>query len=95
MSAHLIVDRAQEKFGADITIADLAMHSFPDFNGNQAHIYEVWEKLEEDWPLELDRTGSILEPATGVAARFSDGSILYISAWAECCDGSGCRYCRG
>jgi hypothetical protein len=29
-----------------------------------------------------------------VSARFKDGSMLHISAWADCCDGCGCRHCR-
>jgi hypothetical protein len=56
------------RFGAEVTIADLARHSFPDFNCNLVHIYEVWERLEEDWRFELDRDASTLEYATGVSA---------------------------
>lgn len=95
MCGQLVVDRAHERFGAEVTIADLARHSFPDFNCNLVHIYEVWERLEEDWRFELDRDASTLEYATGVSARFKDGSTLHISAWADCCDGFGCRHCRG
>lgn len=95
MCGQLVVDRANERFGAEVTIADLARHSFPDFNCNIVHIYEVWQRLEEDWRFELDRDASTLEYATGVSARFKDGSTLHISAWADCCDGSGCRHCRG
>lgn len=95
MCGQLVVDRAHEKFGAPVTIADLALHSFPDFNCQFSHIYEVWERLETDWRDELDRSASTMEYATGVSARFKDGSVLHISAWADCCDGSGCRHCRG
>lgn len=95
MSAYLQVDRRAEVFGSAVTIADLAAHSFPDHQCAFAHIYEVWEVLERDWAFELDRRASELEYATGVAAHFRDGSVLYIAAWADCCDGAGCRHCRG
>lgn len=94
MGAFLQVDRHAERFGAAVTIADLAANSFPEHRGAFAHIYEVWDVLERDWSFELDRDGSSMEYATGVSARFRDGSVLYISAWADCCDGSGCRHCR-
>ena len=94
MAARLVVDRSAELFGATVTIADLAVHSFPSLNSNTAHIYEVWDVLERDWRDELDRCASELEYATGVKARFRDGSVLHIGAWGDCCDGSGCRDCR-
>ena len=95
MAAFLAVDRRTEQFGAAVTIADLAVNSFPDHRCAFANIYEVWEALERDWRFELDHAGSSMEYATGVSARFRDGSVLHIAAWAACCDGSGCRYCRG
>ena len=94
MAAFLAVDRRTEQFGAAVTIADLAVNSFPDHQCAFANIYEVWEALERDWRFELDRSGSTMEYATGVSARFRDGSVLHIAAWAACCDGSGCRHCR-
>jgi hypothetical protein len=93
MPANLQVDRRGEKFGAAVTIADLAVNSFPDHSGALANVYDVWEVLERDWPFEIDRCASSMEYATGVFARFLDGSVLTISAWADCCDGSGCRHC--
>jgi hypothetical protein len=95
MAAFVEVDRRAEQFGAAVTIADLAVNSFPDHQFASASIYEVWEALERDWRFELDRTGSTMEYATGVSARFRDGSVLHIAAWADCCNGSGCRHCRG
>lgn len=95
MSARLVVDRSSGHFGSNVTIADLAIHSFPGLESHGAHIYEVWEVLERDWCEELDRSGSSMEYCTGVSARFRDGSVLHIGAWADCCDGSGCRHCRG
>jgi hypothetical protein len=95
MAAFVEVDRRAEQFGAAVTIADLAVNSFPDHQCASASIYEVWEALERDWRFELDRTGSTMEYATGVSARFCDGSVLHIAAWADCCNGSGCRHCRG
>ena len=95
MAAFLAVDRRAEQFGAAVTIADLAVNSFPEYQCAFANIYEVWEALERDWRFELDHAGSSMEYATGVSARFRDGSVLHIAAWAACCDGSGCRYCRG
>lgn len=94
MSARLVVDRSAELFGSNVTIADLAAHSFPAFDSQSVHIYEVWDVLERDWRDELDRSGSTMEYALGVSARFRDGSILHIGAWADCCNGSGCRHCR-
>ena len=95
MAAFVEVDRRAEQFGAAVTIADLAVNSFPDHHCASASIYEVWEALERDWRFELDRTGSTMEYATGVSARFRDGSVLHIAAWADCCNGSGCRHCCG
>lgn len=94
MSARLVVDRSAELFGSDVTIADLALYSFPALDSRGVHIYEVWDVLERDWRDELDRSGSTMEYALGVSARFRDGSILHIGALADCCDGSGCRHCR-
>lgn len=94
MSACLVVDRSAELFGSNVTIADLAVHSFPAFDSQSVHIYEVWDVLEPDWRDELDRSGSTMEYACRVSARFRDGSILHIGAWADCCNGSGCRHCR-
>lgn len=93
MPAFVHVDRSAEHFGAAVTIADLAVHSFPRHECAFANIHEVWEVLERDWPCELDRAGSTTEYATGVSARFKDGSVLHVAAWAACCEGSGCRHC--
>lgn len=95
MAAFVQIDRSAERFGAAVTIADLAANSFPDHQSAFTHIYDVWEVLERDWRFELDRAGSTMEYATGVSARFRDGSVLHISAWADCCEGSGRRHCRG
>lgn len=95
MGAFLTVDRRAEMFGAPVTIADLAVHSFPAHCGDFVNIYQVWAVLEQDWPFELDRAASEMEYTVGVSARFRDGSTLHISAWAGCCDGAGCRHCRG
>ena len=94
MGAFLAVDRKAERFGAEVTIADLAVHSFPAHASDLVNIYEVWEVLERDWQYELDRAASETEYTVGVTARFRDGSVLHISAWADCCDGAGCRHCR-
>ena len=90
MAALLAVDRRAEQFGAAVTIADLALHSFPDHDGDAVTIYEVWEVLERDWSFELDRDVCEAEYAIGVTARFLDGSVLRIAARADCCDGAGC-----
>lgn len=95
MTARLVVDRRAELFGAATTIADLAVHSFADLVSEQTHIYDVWAIFERDWSDELDYAASEMEYATGVCARFRDGSILHVGAWADCCDGTGCRHCRG
>lgn len=95
MAALLAVDRRAELFGAVVTIADLALFSFPDHDADAVTIYQVWEILERDWPFELDPEASEAEYAVRVTARFHDGSVLKIAAGADCCDGSGCRQCRG
>lgn len=95
MAARLTVDRSAEIFGAEVSIADLAVHSFTGLASETANIYDVWRILTEDWRDELDTSRSELEYACGVSARFRDGSVLHIGAWADCCDGSGCRHCRG
>ena len=93
MPSRLTVDRSEEIFGAPTTIADLAKNSFPHLDSDKVHIYEVWQVLETDWRDELDRSASTMEYTMGVSAKFHDGSILHIGAWADCCDGSGCKYC--
>jgi len=93
MAARIVVDRTAELFGAAVTIADLALNSFVGLDSDRTHIYEVWDTLERDWRDELDRSGSSLEYATGVSARFNDGSVLHIGAWSDCCDGTVCRHC--
>jgi hypothetical protein len=55
MSARLVVDRSSEHFGSNVTIADLAIHSFPGLESHGAHIYEVWEVLERDYSPDPDR----------------------------------------
>jgi len=95
MAALLAVDRRAELFGAAVTIAELALHSFLDHDGDAVTIYQVWEVLERDWSFEIDPDASEAEYAIGVTARFRDGSVLKIAARADCCDGAGCRHCRG
>jgi len=95
MASILAVDRRAELFGAAVTIADLAVHAFPDHNGDVVTIYHVWQVLERDWAFEIDADASEAEYGIGVTARFRDGSVLKIAARANCCDGSGCRHGRG
>ena len=94
MTSRLVVDNSVEIFGAKVSIADLAVHSFPRLDSRSATIYAVWAVLERDWRDELDHAASEMEYTCGVTARFRDGSILHIGAWADCCDGTGCRHCR-
>ena len=95
MAGVLSVDRSAELFGATATIADLAVYSFPDHEGDAVTIYDVWAVLERDWSFELDRDASDAEYAIGVTAKFRDGSVLKIAARADCCVGLGCAHCRG
>ncbi|KUR75289.1 hypothetical protein [Novosphingobium sp. Fuku2-ISO-50] len=95
MAALLAVDRRAELFGVAVTIADLALFSLPDHDGDEVTIYQVWDVLERDWSFKLDRDDGEAEYAIGATARFNDGSVLHIAARADCCDGSGCRHCRG
>ena len=47
--------------------------------------------LQRDWRFEIAE--SEMEYATGISATFKDGSRLSVGAWADCCDGSGCKHC--
>lgn len=88
--ARIMVDNSKEKFDSKTSIADLAKNGFPE-GSDKLHIYEVANRLEKDWKFELENYE--MEYLLGVQARFKDGSEISISAWADCCDGSGCKYC--
>lgn len=88
--AKITVDNSAEKFGSKTSIADLARNAFPE-SSDGLHIYAVANRLEADWKFELDTLE--MEYATGVQARFKDGSSISVGAWADCCDGSGCKHC--
>jgi hypothetical protein len=93
MCGQLVVDRAHERFGPR-SPSPTARHSFR-LQLQLVHIYEAGKGLRRTGASNSTATLGTLEYATGVSARFKDGSTLHISAWANCCDGSGCRHCRG
>jgi hypothetical protein len=89
----LTVDNSAEIFGANVSIADLAQFSFNGEDSDKLHIYRADQILARDWRDELVDVD--MEYLLSVRAKFKDGSALNVSAWADCCDGDGCRYCRG
>ena len=89
----ITVDNSNEKFGDKVSIADLAQYSFNGEDSHAMHIYRADAILERDWRFQLLEVD--MEYVTGVAATFKDGSKLHVGAWADCCDGSGCKHCEG
>jgi hypothetical protein len=75
MAAFLAVDRRTEQFGAAVTIADLAVNSFPDHQCAFANIYEVWEALERDWRRIIDAGASWDHPGYKAHVTFTMGDL--------------------
>lgn len=88
---NLSIDTSGEIFGSAVTIAHLAQFSFSDQESEHLTVYEVAAILARDWRWEMEPGSLELENGTGTRVRFKDGSALSVSAWAECCDGTG--YC--
>jgi hypothetical protein len=86
-------DNSGNTMGGKVTIADLAQFSFNDRDSQTMNIYQADEILRRDWRDELAAVE--MEYALGVSATFKDGTKLHVAAWADCCDGSGCKHCRG
>lgn len=86
-------DNSGNTMGGNTTIADLAQFSFNGRDSQDMNIYQADEILRRDWRFELADVQ--MEYALGVSATFKDGTILHVAAWADCCDGSGCKHCRG
>lgn len=91
--AHVQVNNSDEIFGDATSIADLAQHSFADWDANHRNIYQADQRLHRDWRDELADID--MEYLTGVTARFKDGSVLRVSAWSGCCDHGNCKWCGG
>jgi hypothetical protein len=91
--AKLSVDTSEEIFGDKVSIAHLAQFTFTGVESDDLTIYRADELLQRDWRWEIASVE--MEYALGVTAVFKDGSKLSVSAWADCCDGSGCRQCSG
>jgi hypothetical protein len=87
----IAIDNAANIFPGAVTIADLARFSFNGEDSDALHIYRAQDIIDRDWLFELANLE--LEYATGISATFKDGSKLHVGAWADCCDGSGCKYC--
>lgn len=88
--AKITVDNSAEKFGSKVSIADLARNAFPE-SSDVLHIYAVQNRLEREWRFEIESLD--MEYALGVHAMFKDGSAINVAAWADCCDGAGCKHC--
>lgn len=86
-------DNSGNTMGGKVTLADLATFSFNDCDSQTMDIYHADAILRRDWPFELADVQ--MEYALGVSATFKDGTILHVAAWADCCDGSGCKHCQG
>lgn len=98
MSLKLTVDNSGEIFGDKTSIADLAQFSFNGEDSERMHIYHADQILRRDWRNEIDKLD--MEYATGVSAKFKDGSQLHVGAWADCCregdaDHGNCHWCGG
>ncbi|MFY9350648.1 MAG: hypothetical protein WBL20_17140 [Sphingobium sp.] len=86
-------DNSGNTMGGRTTLADLAQFSFNDRDSQTMNIYQADDILRRDWRDEL--VDVEMEYALGVSATFKDGTKLHVAAWADCCDGSGCKHCRG
>lgn len=87
------IDNAGNTMGGNTTIADLAQFSFNDQDSDHLTIYEASDLLHNDWAPELAEFE--MEYLLGIRATFKDGTKLNVSAWSDCCDGTGyCRQCH-
>jgi hypothetical protein len=87
----LTVNNSGERYAAKVTIADLAQNSFTGMKSDDLSIYQVDAILDRHWRDEIETSEE--EYLSGVFVTFKDGSKLSIGAWADCCDGSGCKHC--
>lgn len=79
MPAKIHVDTSKEIFGADVSIAHLAQHSFAEFDSQTGTIYGAAEIARGDWPHEIAELE--MEHGTGIVVSFKDGSSLHVAAW--------------
>lgn len=85
------IDNSSERFGAKTTIADIAQHSFASHSSDALSIYRADAIVQRDWRDEIEAVE--MEYLLGINVTFKDGSKLSVAAWADCCDGTGCRDC--
>lgn len=75
------IDTSEEKFGAKVTIAHLAVFSFAHLDSDTLDIYTAQRISERDWKWELESWD--YEYLTSHGMVFKDGSRLFVSAWAD------------
>lgn len=81
MTLFLTVDNKNEKFGADTTIADLAVFSLNEGDRFFNSMYGVEMAINKDWLHEVAAVEN--DPETGVKYRFTDDSILLVAGFFE------------
>lgn len=96
--AQITIDMSGERFGAQVSIAHLAQHSFHSVTSDDVNIYQVDQILTREWKWDIETVE--MEYLTGVTAIFKDGSKLNVAAWADCCregdeDHGRCYWCGG
>lgn len=86
--ARTVVDNSKNIYPDTVSIADLAQF-LPLFKENKSedlNIYQVEQAMSEEYSYEIERFE--FEYATGYSAYFKDGSVLHVSASADCDDPS-------
>lgn len=80
--ARISIDTTGEIYGSTVTIADLAQYTpILSRDSDCLTIYEVEEAMSREWPWEIETWE--YEYLTGYSAKFKDGSIIHVGAWAE------------
>ena len=80
--AKVTVDNTKQIFDSKVTIADLARNTpILSRDSDCLNIYEVEEAMSQEWQFEIESWE--YEYLTGYSAKFKDGSIIHVGAWAE------------
>ena len=88
MTARIVIDNEANIYPGTVSIADLAqfMPLFKENKSEDLNIYQVEDAMSKEYRTEI--TKFEFEYGTGYSAWFQDGSVLHVSASAECEDPS-------
>ena len=73
------IDMTGEKFGAKVSIAQLAINSFAGIDSDDLIIYHAQRIVDRHWAWELEDFE--YEYGLSYTATFKDGSKLVVCAW--------------